>query len=157
MNKLLLATVCATALILGSCDTASGPKQSLGTLLGAAAGGIAGAQIGSGKGQLAATGAGVFLGALLGNSVGASLDRADSLEAERTAQYALENLQDGHVSNWSNPNSGNSGTITPLNVYAPDANQYCREYQTTVTIGGETQSAHGTACRKPDGTWEVVG
>jgi surface antigen len=33
---------------------------------------------------------------------------------------------------------------------------YCREFQQTVTIGGKTESAYGTACRQPDGTWKVV-
>ena len=33
---------------------------------------------------------------------------------------------------------------------------YCREFQTTVVIDGQPQSAHGTACQQPDGTWAVV-
>lgn len=30
----------------------------------------------------------------------------------------------------------------------------CREYQTTVNIGGKPQKAYGRACRQPDGTWK---
>ncbi len=33
---------------------------------------------------------------------------------------------------------------------------YCREFQTTIVIDGQPQSAHGTACQQPDGTWAVV-
>jgi len=33
---------------------------------------------------------------------------------------------------------------------------YCREFQTTVVIDGQPQSAHGTACQQPDGSWVVV-
>jgi hypothetical protein len=35
-------------------------------------------------------------------------------------------------------------------------NRYCREYTKTVRIGGEMQSAYGTACMQPDGSWEMV-
>ena len=34
---------------------------------------------------------------------------------------------------------------------------YLREYQTEGTVGKETVSAYGTACRQPDGTWMLVG
>jgi hypothetical protein len=37
-----------------------------------------------------------------------------------------------------------------------DNGPYCREFQTTVVIDGQPQSAHGTACQQPDGTWAVV-
>jgi len=30
-----------------------------------------------------------------------------------------------------------------------------RQYATPVVIDGKTQSAHGTACREPDGTWRI--
>ena len=40
--------------------------------------------------------------------------------------------------------------------YGSDNGPYCREFQTTVVIDGRPQSAHGTACQQPDGTWAVV-
>lgn len=134
----------------------SGPKQTVGTLLGAAAGGLAGAQVGSGSGQLAATAAGALLGAYLGSEVGKSLDKADELYAQQAAADALENAPTGATSNWTNPDSGNSGTITPVRTYQTAQGQYCREYQQTVTVAGQTQQAYGTACREPDGTWRIV-
>lgn len=36
------------------------------------------------------------------------------------------------------------------------AEEYCREYTKTVTIGGRVEEAYGTACYQPDGSWEVV-
>ena len=33
---------------------------------------------------------------------------------------------------------------------------YCREFQQTVTVGGRTEEAYGTACRQPDGSWKIV-
>lgn len=32
----------------------------------------------------------------------------------------------------------------------------CREYQTTVSVGGRMRNAYGTACLQPDGSWQVV-
>jgi len=44
----------------------------------------------------------------------------------------------------------------PYSDSGSDNRPYCREFQTTVVIDGRPQSAHGTACRQPDGTWAVV-
>ncbi len=32
----------------------------------------------------------------------------------------------------------------------------CQEYTKLVTIGGESETIYGTACRQPDGTWDIV-
>jgi hypothetical protein len=36
------------------------------------------------------------------------------------------------------------------------AEEYCREYTKNVYIGGRTEQAYGTACYRPDGSWEIV-
>lgn len=158
--KLMKTTRSAIALAamisLAACVANSGQKQTLGTLIGAGLGGLAGSQIGSGTGQLAAVGAGVLLGGLLGNEIGKSLDRVDKLYVEQTAQQSLESTRSGYMSSWTNPNSGNSGTFTPTRTYSTAQGKPCREYQTTVTIGGHTQQAYGTACRELDGAWKIV-
>ena len=141
---------------LGACSQNAGDKETLGSLGGAALGGLAGAQIGSGSGQLAATAVGALLGFFIGSEVGKSLDKADQLYAERTADQALETNPTGQSSTWNNPDSGNSGTLTPTSTSYTDSGQPCREYQQTVTIGGETQQAYGTACRQADGSWRIV-
>jgi surface antigen len=154
INKLI-----ATSLMLpwlASCAQDAGDKQILGTMIGAAGGGLAGAQIGGGSGKLAATAAGVLLGAMVGSEVGKSLDRADRLYRNQTRQRALETNRTGVKSNWVNPDSGNSGTITPQPAIENASGGYCREFQETVTIGGEQETAYGTACRQPDGTWKIT-
>jgi len=40
--------------------------------------------------------------------------------------------------------------------YTASNGQTCREYQTTMTIDGQPQQTHGTACLQPDGTWRIV-
>lgn len=153
-SKYLIPLAAASALVLAGCS-GQGQKQTGGTLVGAAAGGLLGAQFGSGAGKLAATAVGALAGAWLGNEVGASLDNADKAAMKQSSQYALEATKTGHTSNWSNPDSGNSGSVTPTRTYRTAAGQDCREYQQTITVGGKTQEAYGTACRQPDGTWKV--
>ena len=150
------AIALAAMLSLSACVTDQGEKQTLGTLIGAGLGGLAGSQIGSGTGQLAAVGAGVLLGGLLGSEIGKSLDKADQANLERNAQNTLETAPSGVSSSWVNPDSGNSGSLTPTKTYATATGQPCREYVSTVTIDGQTEEVYGTACREPDGTWHFV-
>jgi surface antigen len=151
-----VAAALVAALLLGACSgTGPGPKQTVGALGGAALGGWGGSQIGSGSGRLWATGAGAVLGALVGSEVGRSLDRADRMHMARTTQSTLEHAPSGRTSRWQNPDTGHRGTVTPTRTYQR-AGRYCREYQQTVIIGRQAERAYGTACRQPDGSWEVV-
>ncbi len=131
-------------------------KQTVGTLVGAAGGAVAGSQVGKGSGRVAATAVGTLLGAFIGSEVGKSLDRADALYAERAKNAALERNPTGATTAWVNPDSGNQGTVTPTRTVHSDEGVPCREYRTTVTVGGDAVEAYGTACRNPDGTWRIV-
>ena len=157
MSRAMVAVVLASSLALGACSTDNpGPKQTGGTILGAVAGGLAGSAFGRGTGQGIMIGLGTLLGAYVGSSVGQSLDRADKIAAAHTAQEALEYQPVGKTSKWVNPDNNHSGTITPTKTYQESNGTYCREYQQTVTVGGKTQQAYGTACRQPDGTWKIT-
>lgn len=35
-------------------------------------------------------------------------------------------------------------------------NQYCREFTQTIKIDGQRHESYGTACLRPDGSWQVV-
>jgi hypothetical protein len=41
-------------------------------------------------------------------------------------------------------------------MYTDSWGRYCREYQSTVTVGGLPQGGYGTACMQPDGSWQVM-
>jgi surface antigen len=154
-----VAKTLAIALIaasLAACTGAPGSKENGGTLVGAALGGLMGSQIGNGRGQLAAVAVGTLMGAFLGREVGQSLDRADRLYARRAATRGLEHNRSGASTTWSNPDSGHHGSFTPVRTYRKPSGRYCREYQQTVTVGGRTEQAYGTACRQPDGSWQIV-
>ena len=36
------------------------------------------------------------------------------------------------------------------------AGNYCREYQSTTSIDGRPVPTYGTACLRPDGSWQIV-
>lgn len=156
-NKILSVSLAALmGLSLVACESMGGQKQTGGTLLGGLGGAVAGAQFGSGSGQIAAAAVGTLLGALVGSEVGRSLDKADMDYANRANQQA-QAAPIGQNIQWSNPSSGNYGTITPVREGTDTSSgAYCREFQQTVSIGGKAESAYGTACRQPDGTWKVV-
>ena len=153
LSKLALAA--ALGLALAACQD-TGQKQGAGTIIGAVCGAIAGAQFGKGDGQIAAAAVGTLLGAFVGSEVGKSLDRADRAAMGQTTQQTLETGPVGGTTSWRNPDSGNSGTITPTRTYTKNDGQPCREFQQTVTIGGKVEEAYGTACRQADGTWKIV-
>lgn len=131
-------------------------KADYGTAIGAIGGGIAGYQFGGGKGQALATVAGTLLGGALGRSLGGSLDRGDMAYYNQTSQRALETGQPGQALPWSNPQTGHYGSVTPNNYYQNASGQYCREYNQKITVGNRTENGYGTACRQPDGSWQVV-
>lgn len=155
MKKGLFLLLILTTIPYG-CATPMGPKETGGTVIGGVGGAIIGSQVGGGTGRLVGVAIGTLAGALIGQEVGRTLDKADRLAMENTAQQALEYNQAQHSSAWRNPDSGHSGTITPTRTYKESAGRYCREYAQTILIGGEQHKAYGTACRRPDGTWEIV-
>ena len=153
--KLFVPFAAAAGLVLAGCQGA-GQKEAGGTIIGAVGGGLLGSQVGEGRGRLVATAVGAVAGAFLGKEIGRSLDNADRLAMGRTTQAALENSKTGRTSSWRNPDSGNSGTVTPRRTYQEASGRYCREYQQTITVGDKTEQAHGTACRQSDGTWRIA-
>lgn len=152
MKAKLTASLLLAAISLTACEN---PKQAIGTVGGGALGAWAGSSIGKGRGKTVATATGAVLGALLGGEIGRQLDEKDKMYANRTTQSVLETGKTGAVSTWKNPDSGNSGTIKPIKTYETDG-RYCREFVQTVRIGGKVQEAYGTACRQPDGSWQIV-
>jgi surface antigen len=152
-----VATVLLVAFPALSCQTLAdatrdNPKAVLGSLGGAAAGAGIAAIAGGGAGWIVAAG---LAGGLLGGAIGHHLDNKDKQMAAEAAARAFESNRTGQSAGWKNPDSGNSGSITPTKTYQAASGQYCREYRQDVIIGGEKQQAYGTACRQPDGSWKI--
>ena len=155
MVKKAIVPLVAAALALGACAD-QGQKQTAGTILGGVGGAVLGSQVGGGSGRIIATAIGTLAGAMIGSEIGKSLDKADQAamaNAERQAHTAPV----GETIAWNNPDSGNHGTVTPVrDGRNTQTGAYCREYQTTVTVGGRQEEAYGTACQQPDGSWKIV-
>jgi hypothetical protein len=74
--------------------------------------------------------------------------------AYEDAQIRATTAPIGETIRWNE--GGAYGTVTTTRDGTSSLNRYCREFQKTVTIGGRTEQAYGTACMQPDGAWEVV-
>ena len=68
------------------------------------------------------------------------------------------------TNNWRNPDGARNqygqyqreqGNVTVTNTFNRNG-RYCREFQQTITVGGQSQQGYGTACRQPDGSWEMI-
>jgi len=154
MKKITIIILCA--LSLSACE--QGSKEGFGTFFGAIGGAVIGSAIGgdSYDGQMIGVALGTVAGAAIGSSIGRQLDEADQLKMYQAQNVALESYPTGQTSTWYNPDTGNSGSYVPQAATQNRAGEYCREYQQTVSIGGETQQAYGKACRQPDGNWKIV-
>ncbi|MBX2834008.1 MAG: glycine zipper 2TM domain-containing protein [Micavibrio sp.] len=157
MKKFWMIPAAVAVLALPACEgmNQGNMKQTLGTGTGAVLGGVVGSSVGKGSGQLWATGAGVLLGALIGSEIGKSLDRADKTYLAQANQRAYEAPM-GETIAWNNPQSGNYGTVTPVNQGQSSTGRYCREYEQTIYVGGRQETARGQACENADGTWEII-
>jgi len=150
INHKILALLILLSFALISCE---GHRTAVGGVGGAAAGGFLGHALGGGTAGIIG---GAIAGGLIGGAIGDRMDAADRRESERAAQQAFETAPSGQSTGWTNPDSGNHGTITPTRTFQTANNEYCREFQQTVVIGGEEEQAHGTACRQSDGSWRIV-
>ena len=154
-----IALLAALAFASASCATVGqsvgeNPKGWGGGMVGSAAGGLIAAAIDDSPAAIAG---GVLLGGLLGGAVGNALDQRDKELAMRQAQQTLEYGRTGQSGEWRNPDSSNYGSITPTETYQDARGRYCREYQQTIVVDAEKHQAYGTACRQPDGSWQIVG
>ncbi len=151
-----LALVAFATLTLSCASTQEGvrenPKAVLGSVTGAGVGGAIAAVAGASPWAIAFS---ALAGGLLGGYIGRQLDERDKRMAVAAAQEAFENNKTGMASTWNNPDTGNSGSITPTRTYQLGDGQYCRRYEQTIMIGGEPHQTFGTACRQEDGTWQI--
>jgi surface antigen len=157
------AAACAAVLAIASPAAAQCTdgvsKSTIGTLAGAAGGGLVGSQFGKGSGKTAMTIAGVLGGGVLGNQLGQRLDAEDCAQARASArsartQRAMESAPAaGRNVSWRNPDAAGAGRPTWRD---PATGRTCQEVESTAIIRGERQIVNGTACLDPDGVWRFV-
>lgn len=139
--------------VYGYDDSGYGYRQSacnsdtVGAVIGAVLGGVIGAHQDRGAGPVVG---GALIGAVLGGLLGHAIDESNRACVSDILEYVPSNRpvywEDG----------GYGYEVTPMRTYEPEPGRYCREYQTVVTVGGRAEQAYGTACRQPDGSWQIV-
>lgn len=132
---------------VGRCD-----RELIGQILGGAAGAAAGSQIGAGTGRVVAIAGGTLAGFLLGGEIGRTMDRADQLCADQILEFA----PDGQPVAWTDPRSDGAYEVLPQGTFEARDGRYCREYTARSRVGGRDVQTYGTACRQPDGSWQIV-
>ena len=150
--KLSITLIVIGLFLLSACAGNNWNENQKAIIGGAAGGLLASAFNANNAGVLG----GAILGGLIGGAIGNRMDEADRREANRTTYRALESAPSGTTASWENPDTSNSGTVTPMRTYQAQSGEYCREFEQTITVAGETRQAYGTACRRPDGNWQVV-
>lgn len=71
-------------------------------------------------------------------------------------QSALENNRTNQASTWVNPDTGRTEMVAPVGTFEGAQGQPCREFIQNIFIGGREEQGYGTACRQPDGSWQIV-
>jgi surface antigen len=159
MPGLKVVAVAVAGLLVAGCasDPSVGPRQETGAVAGALAGGALGALLG-GRGtgsRVAGAVIGATAGGILGSAIGASLDERDRQRAYAAEMDALESGEAGAPVAWRGERRGAHGTVVP-GPYYESRGLRCREYTHTIYVDGRPQTARGSACRNPDGTWTPV-
>ena len=159
MSAFKFAAVTVFGLALAACagdPNGMGPKEGTGTLLGAGSGPLIGSAVAGPGNRVGGAVVGGLLGGLIGNRIGAAMDDEDKQRAYAAQMDALDRGAPGAPVSWKNPDSGRYGTVVPGPAYQ-ESGRNCRSYTHTIYIDGRPETARGTACRNPDGTWTMLG
>ena len=134
-------SVIAAVLLLGlaGCTTAGIGRPALPSLPGKGKGDVAGTILGQ-------------LGSGLIGTIGAGLNEDERRSALEAEYRALERTPSGQAVTWSGGDASRRGEVVAAQPYRVGS-QDCRQYTHTVFVDGRSQSARGTACRNPDGSW----
>lgn len=156
----LLAMTLLMPLLLAACANTGNPREDsirneemAGQVIGGIIGGVVGRQFGDGRGRTAMTVLGATAGAMIGGNI--ARNRAVSRWEREAAYQAFEHTPSGRPVEWRDPDSRSYGSYTPQRTYRTNHGTYCREYSQFVVIDGREERAYGTACRQPDGTWQI--
>ncbi len=140
-------------IFLSGCN-AAGPidNRTGGAIVGGIVGGAACANVGGGRGRIAAAVACTLAGAFIGGAVGERMDKTDEMEARK----AIKTQPTGETYDWYNEETKTRYEVTPTKAPKQyDDGRTCREFSTTAIIGGKSETVYGTACQQADGSWQM--
>lgn len=148
MKKILLPLLFVSLMLSACADPPPLSRGTQGAGVGAAGGALLGQAIGR---NTEATLIGAAVGGLLGYIVGNEMDKQD----QNRLNQVYESAPSGAATTWTNPDSGNTFSVTPEPVYFPQEDQPCRKAEILATIDGKTEKTLTTACRNANGQWEI--
>jgi surface antigen len=122
----------------------------------AVTGSLAGNEVAKTKSRSVPVSSRSVIGGIGGSKIGFELGAEERLTAANTEYRALEYGQSGAPVEWNDKSTSHHGSIVPGKAYQ-QGSRFCRAYTHTVYVKGDPQTAKGTACRDPDGTWRNVG
>lgn len=136
----------------GRCRPELFEEDAAGGLVGTAAAGFQGSQFGPPKDTLATTAIGILVGAAVGRGAGSAISRSE----EVCFSQSFEHVADRETIAWMDPVEGVHYAVTPTRTVKGADGRYCREYTARATVNGQAAGIFGTACRQPDGRWELI-
>lgn len=138
------------------CEQKRDTNTAAGGIIGAIAGGLLGNSV-SGHDRGAGTAIGAIAGGLLGASVGRSLSCNDQQYAYNVYYSGFEAGRPHHRYEWRSPYSDAHGYMEVRDYYTAPEGYRCANYEQQIFVNGRPEVATGHACRRPDGTWQMVG
>lgn len=154
MKKIIAVMLCTGLLAACESDGYGHDNEVAGTIIGAGLGMALGSAVHGDGG--AAMVMGGLLGGAIGNRIGNRMDQKDRMRHQQVYYQAMNNNRDYDTAGWYDPDTGARGSVTPRSSYRDRSGRYCREYQQEIWIGGQREQGYGTACRMPDGSWQIM-
>ncbi|MEO8668735.1 MAG: RT0821/Lpp0805 family surface protein [Bauldia sp.] len=99
---------------------------------------------------------GTTTGAILASAkVSDGVDPSDWEAVRRAVSGAPADAADGAIA-WNNPKTGSEGSIDASAAAVGAAGKLCRTLVTTVNGDNGVRLYRGEACRRTDGSWQIV-
>jgi uncharacterized protein YcfJ len=127
-------------------------REAVGAVIGAAAGGAIGAQVGKGENRPIAILVGTVAGAAIGAKIGRDIDQTD----RACIAHSLELVGDKKRVTWTSADQRRTYRLTPLRGFEQQGAK-CREFDLRVTTDDRKDTSRVRACPGGDGTWRLVG
>ncbi|MBF0138439.1 MAG: hypothetical protein HQL65_19585 [Magnetococcales bacterium] len=125
-------------------------RAQTGAGVGAMTGALAGSLLGPTKNKEAYALFGALIGGALGYAVGNEMDKEDL----RQLNYSLDHTPSQQTTRWVNPDTGKEFAVTPSPARSV-GERICRQAEIASVIEGRRETVVTTACRLPDGRWEI--
>lgn len=138
-------------LLLG-CSNGSGTQNAdMGKIIGGITGAYIGSEVTKGDSRFVGTAAGALIGSYIGEQIGSSIDK----ENRQKMGWVLENQRSNSAVKWVDPDTNQVYEMVPQKSYH-SKKRVCRPFKLVMHIDGKKYYQKGVACRRRDGTWELI-